>query len=115
MRHNLPHFATPLLGRDLDLAELDQIMFDRGERLITITGLGGMGKTRLAHAIAERHLSAGHQRDGVCFVSLAAIDTVQAIVPVLMSALGLSAGSNQVSADRAKRRCSIFLAANKCC
>ncbi|MCP4416766.1 MAG: hypothetical protein GY805_09090, partial [Chloroflexi bacterium] len=47
-RHNLPAQAIPFVGRDKDLPTLQQTLMQPTCRLITITGLGGMGKTRLA-------------------------------------------------------------------
>jgi DNA-binding SARP family transcriptional activator/predicted ATPase len=63
-----PLHASPLLGREADLAELQRWLLSGGARLITITAAGGMGKTRLAAALAERVQQ--HFRDGVHFVAL---------------------------------------------
>lgn len=109
-RYSLPRPVLPLCGRMVELAELDLIMVDRGERLLTITGPGGMGKTRLALAVAERHLRAQRFRDGACFVALAAIDDPQAIVPALVNALGLSAEGSQLPVEARKRQVLDFLA-----
>ena len=111
--HNLPRLLTPLLGRALELVELDLLMFDRTERLITITGPGGMGKTRLALAVAERHLAAQRFRDGAYIVTLAAIDDAQAILPALIAVLGLASESNQASADARKQQVLDFLASKQ--
>ncbi len=51
--HNLPNLIAPFVGRDQELRDLEALL-ERGERLVTITGLGGMGKTRLAMALARR-------------------------------------------------------------
>ena len=64
----LPQFATPLVGRDAELAKLASLLQDDGCRLLTITGPGGCGKTRLAVAAAAQ--SAGAFPDGVVFVPL---------------------------------------------
>jgi len=56
-RHNLLPQPTPFIGRQAELARLDQMLRDPSIRLITITGPGGMGKTRLAIACAERQLA----------------------------------------------------------
>jgi DNA-binding SARP family transcriptional activator len=48
-RHNLPMPATPLIGRETELAEItDRLVHDSGCRLLTLVGPGGIGKTRLA-------------------------------------------------------------------
>jgi predicted ATPase/class 3 adenylate cyclase len=69
-RTNLPVAATPLVGRQRELAELRDL-FDGGARLVTITGAGGSGKTRLALQVAAEF--ADEYPDGVFFVSLAPI------------------------------------------
>ncbi len=56
-RHNLPFQPTPFIGRQKELAQLDEMLRDLNTRLITIVGPGGMGKTRLAIACAERNLT----------------------------------------------------------
>jgi predicted ATPase len=54
--HNLPAQPTPLVGREAELAVLDEFIADPGVRLVTIVGPGGTGKTRLALAAAGRLL-----------------------------------------------------------
>jgi len=85
-RHNLPAQATPFVGREAELRELDRLLSDPAVRLATIVGLGGMGKTRLALEAASGRL--GQQRDGVWFVPLAALQTAEALVPAIAQALG---------------------------
>ena len=88
LRHaKLPQQPTPLLGRTAELSALDVLFADLTTRLVTITGTGGMGKTRLAIALAEQLLAAARFPDGVCFVSLAPLDTAERIVPALAAAL----------------------------
>jgi transcriptional regulator with XRE-family HTH domain len=65
----LPVPLTPLLGRERDLADLSALVGHADGRLVTLTGPGGTGKTRLALAVAERVVL--HFPDGVVFVSLA--------------------------------------------
>lgn len=87
--HNLPSPQTPFIGRTQELAELRQRVLDPAYRLLTITGEGGMGKTRLALATAARMLR--HFGDGVWFVSLADAggneDKDEAASEVLVTAL----------------------------
>lgn len=52
-RANLPAYATALIGRESELAELCRAMGPGGARLVTLTGPGGTGKTRLAVAVAD--------------------------------------------------------------
>ena len=72
--HNLPLQVTPLVGRDQDVASLSPLMLEHEGRLVTLTGVGGCGKTRLALEVAR--LVSG----GVWFIELAAI-TDPALVP----------------------------------
>lgn len=68
---SLPRPATPLVGRDGELAELTALLSSPEVRLVTLTGPGGSGKTRLAIGVAER--LADRFPDGVYFVPLAAV------------------------------------------
>jgi predicted ATPase len=68
-RTNLPVPATPFLGRERELAEVVELLTREDVRLVTLTGPGGTGKTRLAlQAAAE---VAGDYPDGVWWVPLA--------------------------------------------
>ena len=69
-RTNLPITSTALIGRGPELAELRDL-FEGGARLVTITGAGGSGKTRVALQVAAE-LAEAHP-DGVFFVALAAV------------------------------------------
>src|SRR5205085_8761615 len=69
-RTNLPITATPLLGRERELRELTEALRN-GSRLVTITGAGGSGKTRLAVQVAAELTD--DFADGVFFVPLAAV------------------------------------------
>jgi predicted ATPase/DNA-binding CsgD family transcriptional regulator/Flp pilus assembly protein TadD len=89
--HNLPPQPTPFVGREAELAALADFLADPDTQLITITGPGGMGKTRLALATAEAQLNSRQQphpfAHGVCFVSLASVASTGEIVPTLAGAL----------------------------
>jgi predicted ATPase/DNA-binding SARP family transcriptional activator len=84
-RHNLPAPLTSFLGREGDLARLESLLGHA--RLVTLTGPGGAGKTRLALEAGERMLR--HVPDGVWLVNLAGIRS-PGLVPVqVMEALGV--------------------------
>ena len=88
--HNLPQQPTAFIGREEELAALDDLMADPETRLITIVGPGGMGKTRLALASAERQLAqTAVFPHGVFFVHLAHIQTADQIISAVAHALKL--------------------------
>jgi predicted ATPase/predicted Ser/Thr protein kinase len=87
-RHNLPAQPTPFVGREAELSELARLLADPDVRLLTILGAGGMGKTRLALEAGAAQLD--NFERGVYFVSLAPLDSAQAIVPAVAGALGFS-------------------------
>ncbi len=74
--NNLPMHLTPLIGRDEEIAEI-QALVERS-RLVTLTGAGGIGKTRTALQVAADTLRG--DGDGVWFVDLAPLDD-PALVP----------------------------------
>ncbi len=87
VRHNLPTPPTPLLGRDADVATLRALLLGDAARLVTLTGVGGTGKTRLAVAAAAAALDAFP--DGVAFVDLAPLRDSTFVAPTIAQALGV--------------------------
>jgi predicted ATPase/class 3 adenylate cyclase len=85
---SLPAPATPLVGRDEDLARLRAVIAGPGARLVTLTGTGGVGKTRLALAAAAA-LSGGFEH-GVFFVALAAVTDAEVMWKTLAESVDAS-------------------------
>lgn len=82
---NLPVVVTPLIGRDGEKADLAAAM-DRGARLVTLTGPGGVGKTRLALDVAAGRAAVAP--DGIWWVDLAALDPGGGVAGAALRALG---------------------------
>src|SRR5271165_4064449 len=102
----LPVPATPLVDRDQETAAVGDLVLRQGARLITLTGPGGVGKSRLAVAIADR-LSPGFE-DGVRFVELASVPSADLVPAAIAAGLGLSTAGGRpitgvLSYLRAKR------------
>ncbi len=83
--HNLPSPFASFVGRGAQLAEVRGLLTQ--DRLVTLTGAGGVGKTRLAVEVASR--SAGEYADGVWYVDLAPITDADVVPVVVARALGL--------------------------
>ena len=85
-RTNLPVPATPFLGRTGELDALADLLRASEPRLLTLTGPGGVGKTRLALQAAGA--AADSFADGVFWVPLAPLDDPQLVLPTVAQALG---------------------------
>ncbi|MFC7496359.1 MULTISPECIES: BTAD domain-containing putative transcriptional regulator [unclassified Nocardioides] len=80
--------SNPLLGRDREIAYVRSLLEESTQRLVTLTGLGGVGKTRLAFAVALA--SQDRYRDGVVVLSLAATSDPETVMSEVARALALS-------------------------
>jgi DNA-binding SARP family transcriptional activator/tetratricopeptide (TPR) repeat protein len=85
-KHNLPAPTTRFVGRKRELEQLQSLIAHN--RLVTLLGLGGIGKTRLSLEIAWAQLEAF--RDGVWFVPLAGVTSTDQVVPSIAQAVGLN-------------------------
>jgi class 3 adenylate cyclase len=86
-RNNLPLQPTPLIGREKEVSEVCERLSRPEVRLLTLTGAGGTGKTRLGLQAAAELTQ--EFEDGVYFVSLAAIGDAELVVPAMAGTLGV--------------------------
>jgi predicted ATPase/DNA-binding SARP family transcriptional activator len=101
-RHNLPAHVSSFIGRERELRELRGLL--REQRLVTLTGTGGVGKTRLALAEAARQV--GIWRDGVWLVDLAAVTSMGLVASAVAGVLAVAErpGASVLKALRAHLR-----------
>jgi predicted ATPase/DNA-binding SARP family transcriptional activator len=92
-RYELPPQPTPFVGRHVELARLATLLSDPGCPLVTLTGPGGIGKTRLGIEAARR--AADAVADGACFVPLAGLHSPSLLVPTIAHALALTLYSKE--------------------
>ena len=85
--YRLPTPHTPFIGRESEMARLDRWLDNPETHLITLLGLGGGGKTRLALQIGTRRQ--GDYLDGVLFVSLTAVFTPSSLIQTVADAMGV--------------------------
>ena len=85
-RH-LPIVATSFIGREAEIAEVEALV--RAHRLVTLTGVGGVGKTRLALSVCERLMT--QFPDGVWMVELAPVGDPEAVPAAVATSLGVLA------------------------
>lgn len=88
VRHNLPAQATPFVGREPELARISEQLADPTCRLLTLVGLGGIGKTRLALQVAAE--LANDFLHGVRFIPLASISTPEIMISAIANAFQLT-------------------------
>jgi predicted ATPase len=94
--YRLPEPVTPLIGRESELAEALRLLGGADCRILTITGPGGVGKTRLALEVAAAARPTFEQ--GACFVELAGIDSPDALPAVLADALAFELSGGEPTA-----------------
>ncbi len=104
----VPRPATQTVGRDRDISSV-LAMLDR-HRLVTLLGIGGVGKTRLAAEVAHRYVEATSER--ACYVDLTKVRDAGLVPELTVRELGIRAGENQdvvQMLEEALRRQSLLL------
>lgn len=91
---NIPNPGTGIIGRETEVAEVLQLLSDPGCHLLTITGEGGIGKTRLALEAARQVVEVEDRLraifpDGACFIPLLPVREPEHILPAIADALGI--------------------------
>lgn len=98
-RHNLPQSLTPFLGREEELARIDELLRNPECRLLTLAGPGGAGKTRLSIRAAQMQLE--RFQGGVCFLSLRGmkpvdpLETTELLIAAVADAAGYTFSAQQ--------------------
>ena len=89
--NNVPENITPFVGRQQEVEQLRTALVEHKQRLITLLGAGGMGKTRLAMAIGQQIVAThrGAFLDGVFFVPLANVTDVEQVTYAIAAAVGI--------------------------
>lgn len=98
--NNLPVPPTPLVGREGEVEGLRGLLLREGVRLVTVSGPGGVGKSRLAVQVASALLA--DFADGVFFVPLASVRDPDRLIPAVAEVLGLHESSGRPLLDSLK-------------
>jgi predicted ATPase/class 3 adenylate cyclase/DNA-binding CsgD family transcriptional regulator len=98
--NNLPIQSTPFIGREKELTLIGALLLRNEVHLVTLTGPGGIGKTRMGlHVAAEL---SEHFPDGTWFVSLAPLSDPDLVIPTISQALGLPEAREQSPLEQVK-------------
>ncbi len=91
--NNLPEQLTPFIGREMELSQITDALESPASRLISLVGLGGVGKTRLAIQAARLNLRLFP--DGVFFISLDSLPSAGRLTELIGLVIGLVPGAQQ--------------------
>jgi predicted ATPase len=96
-RHSMPVGTTTLIGRERDIDELCRLVALPEVRLLTLTGPGGIGKSRLAVGVGER--LGDHYLSGTAFVPLESVTRPELVLPAVARAVGANLAGTQSPLD----------------
>jgi predicted ATPase len=110
--NNLPVWSSSFIGREREIAEIKRLVIST--RLLTLTGPGGCGKTRLAIAVARTLLKTSQFDQGVWFVDLSGLDTPDLIPQVMTTTLNIPEAHDRSLAETLidflqRKRCLLVL------
>jgi predicted ATPase len=101
LRHNLPAYTTAFIGRKREIADLCTLLRRSDVRLVTLTGAGGIGKTRLALQVVAELLD--EFEHGVFFVALEPISDPHLVEITIAQTLGIKETAGQLLLENLKR------------
>ena len=92
---NIPVPSSPILGREREIREILQLF--KENRVITITGAGGIGKTRISLEICKQVWH--NYSDGIVFVSMATLTDAREVMPAVADAIGVTESGTRILAE----------------
>ncbi|MEZ5425418.1 MAG: protein kinase [Pyrinomonadaceae bacterium] len=99
-KNNLSGEISPLIGRTNEIKQISELLKKTQTRLLSLTGIGGTGKTRVAKSIAKTLLN--NFPDGVFFIDLSMIDDPDFVLPFIAKTLELKAENDKTEKETLK-------------
>jgi hypothetical protein len=103
--NNLPLQPTPLVGREREVEEIAELLRSEEARLLTLTGAGGTGKTRVALQAGADLLE--EFEDGVFFVALSTVTDPELVPSTIAESLGVKESAEQFLTEALESSCTI--------